>query len=113
MEIESTDGSKDKKNLGPNNKCLKLDNVEADWYYKARSSENLEMKAFEKFENAVFFKIFKISSDRRLILVSNLTKNFFEKKFQQLRLLELSKFWAEMGCCGQADLATAKFFSSN
>ena len=37
--------------------------------YKARSSENLEMKAFEKFENAVFFKIFKIPSDRQLILV--------------------------------------------
>ena len=36
---------------------------------KARSSENLEMKAFEKFENAVFFKIFKIPSDRQLILV--------------------------------------------
>ena len=34
-----------------------------------RSSENLEMKAFEKFENAVFFKIFKIPSDRQLILV--------------------------------------------
>ena len=38
MEIESTDGSKDEKNLGPNNKCLKLDNVEADWYYKVISS---------------------------------------------------------------------------
>ena len=34
-----------------------------------RSSENLEMKAFEKSENAVFFKIFNIPSDRQLILV--------------------------------------------
>ena len=55
------------------------------------------MKAFEKFENAVFFKIFKIPSDRQLILVSNLTKIFFGKKFQQLWLLELSKIWGEMG----------------
>ena len=37
--------------------------------FEARSSENLEMKAFEKFENAIFFKIFKIPSDRQLILV--------------------------------------------
>ena len=36
--------------------------------YNARSSENLEMKAFEKIENAVFFKIFKIPFDRQLIL---------------------------------------------
>ena len=71
------------------------------------------MKAFEKFENAVFFKIFEIPSDRQLILVSNLTKIFFEKKFQQLLSLELSKIWAEMGRCGQADWATAKIFSSN
>ena len=35
--------------------------------HQSRSSENLEMKAFEKFENAVFFKIFKIPSDRQLI----------------------------------------------
>ena len=34
-----------------------------------RSSENLEMKAFEKFENTVFFKIFKIPFDWQLILV--------------------------------------------
>ena len=61
------------------------------------------MKAFEKFENAVFFKIFKIPSDRQLILVSNLTKIFFEKKFQQIRSLELSKVLAEMGRGGQAD----------
>ena len=58
------------------------------------------MKAFEKFENAVFFKIFAIPSERQLILVSNLTKIFFEKKFQQVRLLELSKIWAEMDRCG-------------
>ena len=38
-------------------------------YTQPRSSENLEMKAFEKFENAVFFKIFKIPSDKQLILV--------------------------------------------
>ena len=41
----------------------------SDWSHYPRSSENLEMKAFEKFENAVFFKIFKIPSDRQLILV--------------------------------------------
>ena len=35
----------------------------------SKSSENLEMKAFEKFENAVFFLMFKIPSDRQLILV--------------------------------------------
>ena len=63
----------------------------------------MDSQAFEKFENAVFFKIFKIPSDRQLILVSNLTKIFFEKKFQQIRSLELSKIWAEMGRCGQAD----------
>ena len=40
-----------------------------NYFMHARSSENLEMKAFEKFENAVFFKIFKIPSDRQLILV--------------------------------------------
>ena len=68
-----------------------------------RSSQNLEMKAFEKFENAVFFKIFEIPSDRQLILVSNLTKIFFKKKFQQLWSLELSKILAEMGRCGRAN----------
>ena len=36
-------------------------------YADARSSENLEMKAFEKFENAVFFKIFKIPSNGQLV----------------------------------------------
>ena len=40
-------------------------------------------------------------------------KFFSKKKFQQLRSLELSKIWAEMGRCGQADWATAKIFSSN
>ena len=70
---------------------------------RSRSSENLEMKSFEKFENAIFFKIFKIPSVRQLIVVSNLTKIFFEKKFQQIRSLELSKIWAEMGRCGQAN----------
>ena len=69
----------------------------------AKNCSSMDTQAFEKFENAVFFKIFKIPFDRQLILVSNLTKIFFEKKFQQLRSLELSKIWAEMGRCGQAD----------
>ena len=63
----------------------------------------VDPQAFENFENAIFFKIFKIPSDRQLILVSNLTKIFFEKKFQQIRLLEPFKVLAEMGRGGQAD----------
>ena len=40
-------------------------------------------------------------------------QNDFRKKFQQLRSLELYKFWAEMSLCGQADGAMAKILPSN
>ena len=63
----------------------------------------VDCQAFEKFENAIFFKIFKIPSNRQLILVSNLTKIFFEKKFQQIQSLEPSKILAEIGRGWQAD----------
>ena len=35
----------------------------------AKNCSSMDTQAFEKFENAVFFKIFKIPSDRQLILV--------------------------------------------
>ena len=47
----------------------------------AKNCSSMDSQAFEKFENAIFFKIFKLPYDRQLILVSNLTKIFFEKKF--------------------------------
>ena len=74
-----------------------------DYLTLTKNCSSMDTQAFKNFENAVFFKIFKIPFDRQLILFSNLTKIFFEKKIQQLRSLELSKIWAEMGRCGQVN----------
>ena len=56
----------------------------------------MDRQAFEKFENAVFFKIFKIPSNEQLVQVQNLTKNFFKKKFQQTQSQEPFKILAKM-----------------
>ena len=62
----------------------------------------VDPQAFEKFENTIFFKIFKIPSNGQLVQVQNLTKIFFEKKFQQTRSQEPSKVLVEMGHGWQA-----------
>ena len=68
------------------------------------------MKAFEKFENAVFFKIFKIPSDRQLILVSNLTKIFFKKKIPTIMVARAVQTLGRNGPLKAGRLSNGKKF---
>ena len=44
---------------------------------------SMNPQAFEKFHNAIFFKIFKFPFNGQLVLVQNLTKTFFRKNFNE------------------------------
>ena len=68
------------------------------------------MEAFEKFENAVFFKIFEIPSDRQLILVSNLTKIFFKKKIPTIMVARAVQNLGQNGPLRAGRLSNVKFF---
>jgi len=67
----------------------------------------VDRQAFEKFENPIFFKIFKIPSNG---LEPN--QNFFQKKFQQIQSLQPFKVLAKMGCGQQAGWAMTKILMS-
>ena len=69
--------------------------------------------SFEKFQNAIFLKIFEIPSMRVLKWVQNLTNFFLFEISQQMQSLETSKVSAEMGRGRQAVWVLAKIFSSN
>ena len=72
----------------------------------------MDPQAFEKFENAIFFKIFKIPSNGWLEMVQNLPSFFLFTKSQQIRSLEGFQILVKMDRGWQADWVTAKIFVS-